>query len=933
MYKRKTTKHKQHASSKISSNFLGDEFSIRPESFQFHSRNENVESKFSKRFLNMKDSANLVKNDTLDYLVPKKIKYNSTFLQSVNDKTLNVSSFNSTQNSIETPLKTHFLKKTMSLKTTSCNNFNFQNTKNCSNQAKITPSNKSMRKTPKSVYKITDTPKQKSLESVVIVSLVEGRGLARGEIGMASLNLRDPVLTLSQFSDSQSYVKTITMLHILRPKEVLFPSTVCDNGSRAKVFKVVNENFESITKTTVQRHYFNESKGLNYIEKLAIKENSSVVMNLRSKYYCLAACGALIKYIEHSQKVIYAPNSLKVVFKGSDQTTLIDVNTAALLELTTNLFKPKSNHSLYGILNYTNTIGGSRLLRSNILQPPNCLSTIQARLDCVEELSTNSNLFYGTKSAVSRISVDVDNLLSSIVQIPKQDTDKTRENNLNNCIILKHITELVPIILDSLKDAKAELLQAYKASLHDIRFKTIQETICLVLRDEVEYQKGHLKMRTQRCYAVKEGKNCALDLSRLAYNDLVEDINELIKQLSDKYNLPLKLSFNATRGFYLQIPIDNAKKLPNIFVNCCKNKKVISCTTPDLIKQNTKIEQTVRDINNIADVVISELLEKIRENIGCLYNLSEIVSTLDMLLSFAHARTTSSYTRPEFTHTLAIKNAKHPVLDKIVSKIITNNVYSSEETKFCLLTGPNMSGKSTYLKTIAVLQVMAQIGSFVPAQYASFRIVDQIFSRVGADDDIETNSSTFTIEMNEVNYIIQNISNNSLVVIDELGRGTSINEGIGLCWAISEHLLKYKAFVFFATHFLELTRLEYIFPSVKNYHFEIKNTISTAGNLRRIVYTYVLKPGHMEELQYGINLAKKFNFPLLITENASLFVNRFKKKIDDSCKSSTGKINDKKMNYSFASKLLQVARSSNLERSALSEFLNNLKLSYLRNKS
>lgn len=919
MFKRKSPKFNQKGAPKTSS----IEKVLNSELFEFHSKNKNIVSKHSKIQSNNICNSSVLNNDKLGFVLPKKIKYNSKLLQSMSDKTLNMSSFDCSHD-IVTPLKTSFYKKEICFKIANSNSL--KHTKRSTNPLKLTPLNESMRKTPRTAYRMTDTPKKKSSESLVIVALVEGRGLARGEIGMASLNLRDPILTLSQFSDSQTYVKTVTMLHILRPKEVLFPSTVCDNGNRAKVFNVVNENFESIIKTTVQRHYFNESKGLDLIEHLAIKENSSVVMNLRSKYYCLAACGALIKYIEHSQKLAYAPQSLKVVFKGSDQTTLIDVNTANLLELTTNLSNPKSNQSLFGILNHTSTVGGSRLLRSNILQPPNCLSTIQARLDCVEELSTNSDLFYGAKSALSRIKVDVDSLLSSIVQIPKLNSDKTRENNLNNCIILKHVVDLVPIILDSLKDATTELLQAYKASLHDIRFKTIQETISLVLRDEVEYQKGHLKMRVQRCYAVKEGKNCALDLSRIAYNDLIEDINELVKQLSEKYNLTLKLSFNSTRGFYVQTSVENADKLPEIFVNRFRNKKVISCTTPDLIKQNTKVEQTVRDINSIADVVISELLLKIRESIGCLYNFSEIVSTLDVLLAFAHARTTSTYTRPEFTQTLAIKNAKHPVLDKIVSNIVTNNVYSSEETKFCLLTGPNMSGKSTYLKTIAVLQVMAQIGSFVPAQYASFRIADQIFSRVGADDDIETNSSTFTTEMNEVNYIIQNISNNSLVVIDELGRGTSINEGIGLCWAISEHLLKYKAFVFFATHFLELSKLEYIFPSVKNYHFEIKNSISTAGSLKRIVYTYVLKPGHMDELQYGINLAKQFNFPTVITAKASIFVNRLKKTINNSNKSFSVKLEENKLNYSFASKLLQVARSSNLERSVLSNFLNQLKL-------
>jgi DNA mismatch repair protein MSH4 len=248
--------------------------------------------------------------------------------------------------------------------------------------------------------------------------------------------------------------------------------------------------------------------------------------------------------------------------------------------------------------------------------------------------------------------------------------------------------------------------------------------------------------------------------------------------------------------------------------------------------------------------ILNELFQKLRKNFACLYKLIESISTIDMLQSFAHIAILYDYTRPEYGDTLAVKNASHPILLKISKESpITNNIYLSKETSFILLTGANMSGKSTYLRQIAMLQIMSQIGSFIPATYASIRLTTQIFTRIGTDDNIEFNSSSFEQEMIEMNYILNNFTDNSLILIDELCRSTSKDEGLAISMAICEHIIKSNAFILFATHLHELTCLDTMYSKVVNYHFltEIKKNDDQV----KLVHKYALKKGVVEIENYG----------------------------------------------------------------------------------
>lgn len=785
------------------------------------------------------------------------------------------------------------------------------------------------RRTPASVNYSTTTPREST--SSIIVAIVEGRGLAKGEIGLASLDLKCPFLILSQFSDTQTYVKTITKLQILQPIEIIVPNTACENGTMTKLLKLINDQFQNTSISTVQRKYFNETRGLQYVKQLCVPEFNTVEMEVRVKYYALAAAASLMKYVEFIQNIMYAPGSLKVVFHGSENTTMIDASTAKNLELLQNLRDPTSDITLYGILNYTKTPGGARLLRANILQPPSDLETITMRQDAVGELTEKEEVFYNLQTVIGQFP-DVDHLLALLLQIPKQETIKIAESKITNIIYLKHTLELIEPLKEALKDCENPLLKAYCKSLEDPRFDIIITKISSVIHEDTCFQKGTLHMRTQKCFAVKPNINGLLDVARRMYTEVVDDISELVTQLGTQYSLPLKTSYNSARGFYIQttssgkdgLTMDN---LPGIFIKATKVKSTLSFTTTDLIKLNARIQQSLEEIYLMANIVVTALLNDIRSYLGCLYKLTESVAIIDVLLSFAHVCTLSNYVRPEFTDTLAIKQGRHPILEKIaIGQIVPNNTYASDESNFLVVTGPNMSGKSTYIRQMALLQIMAQVGCNVPAEYASFRIADQIFSRISTDDEMETNSSTFTLEMKEVNYIIQNASNRSLVIIDELGRATSPEEGVGICHSICEYLIQLKAFTVFVTHFLELTNLDALYPNVENYCFDVQRSVCTESAEEKIIFTHTIQRGKTEERHYGMELARMSCLPRVVMEKAEACALKLSraKHIED----SSPERNKQRAVFKLATRLVQTARNSRLDADGLRIYLQGMKSQY-----
>lgn len=300
---------------------------------------------------------------------------------------------------------------------------------------------------------------------------------------------------------------------------------------------------------------------------------------------------------------------------------------------------------------------------------------------------------------------------------------------------------------------------------------------------------------------------------------------------------------------------------------------------------------------------------------------------LDMLAAFAQVVTTSDYVRPQFTDTLAIKFGRHPIREVIQSnKFIPNDVYATQQTRFQVITGCNMSGKSTYIRSIALMSIMSQIGSFVPAAYASFPIFHQLFARISFDDSIEANVSTFAAEMREMAFILRNIDRRSLAIVDELGRGTSSRDGLAIALAISEALINSHAFVWFATHFRELAVIMTERNGVMNLHLAVDMTIES----QMVTMLYKIAEGAVKEEHYGIQLARAVPLPPEVIENAITVSQALESHTRQRKKTSTAVIHERRRGLLLRLKehLLQ-AKTGSMDNAVLLGWLKDLQKEFV----
>ena len=330
------------------------------------------------------------------------------------------------------------------------------------------------------------------------------------------------------------------------------------------------------------------------------------------------------------------------------------------------------------------------------------------------------------------------------------------------------------------------------------------------------------------------------------------------------------MKYDTARQYYIRIAASELedRNLPDVFINVFRKRNIIECQTLDLLKWNQKIMDSHHEVLQMSDRSIQELIENLRAEIAPLFKISDAIALLDVTASFAHLVTTQDYCRPELTRTLAIKSGRHPIREKIhKEKYIPNDAYATRQSRFQIITGCNMSGKSTYIRSIALMAIMAQIGCFVPASYASFPISHQLFARVSMDDSIEANISTFAAEMRETAFILRNIDDRSMVIVDELGRGTSTRDGLSIAIAVAEALVESGAFIWFATHFRDLAKVLSERNGVVNLHLAVD--MNEANQMKML---YKVASGAVQEEHYGLALAKVVNLPpevLQIAERVS----------------------------------------------------------------
>ncbi|KAK6376393.1 MutS protein msh4 [Exophiala oligosperma] len=582
-----------------------------------------------------------------------------------------------------------------------------------------------------------------------------------------------------------------------------------------------------------------------------------------------------MRYTEHALQKIFARKSLRVRFETAEGSMMIDPSTIASLELVQNAQNAKSRECLLGLLNNTLTPMGARFLRANILQPSTDVEKINKRQDAIEQLSKQEHTLSALRDAM-RSFVDSDRILAALVVMPTKPDSTYTEQSVNNVLMLKTFVDSIAPIWRALGNSNCEELSNIHQLCSSENYAKVENIILETIDEDVHYSTKPTDLRNQRVYAIRAGVDSVLDVARQTYKEINEDVYRMVEELKVAHELPsCDLKFDTARQYFLRINCDDSfsQNLPEILINIFRRPKYIECQTLDLVKMNQKMRNAHADIIHLGDGAVQQLIGTVRCEIHPLFKISEAIALLDMLSSLAQLSIINNYTRPEITDTLGLEACRHPLREKIqLERFVPNHVYATQQTRFQIITGCNMSGKSTYIRSIALAVIMAQMGSFVPASSASLPIIRNLFARASTDDSIEANISSFSGEMREMAFILRTISEQSLVIIDELGRGTSTTDGLAIAIAIAEALVESKALVWFVTHFRDLPRILAERAGVVNHHL----AVDIGDDLSKMTMRYQISDGYEEKKFYGLALAKVVGLPepvLDVAESVSRSLN------------------------------------------------------------
>ena len=399
--------------------------------------------------------------------------------------------------------------------------------------------------------------------------------------------------------------------------------------------------------------------------------------------------------------------------------------------------------------------------------------------------------------------------------------------------------------------------------------------------------------------------------------------------LAAAYDLNFELRFDIGRQYFLALPMSELeeRQLPDVFVHPYRRKNLVECMTLDLMKLNQKITDSHHEVLQMSARVIQDLVDSIRAEVAPLFRISDSLALLDMLASFAHTAAVHDYCRPELTSSLAIKSGRHPIVEIAHrDRFIPNDVFANKMSRLQVITGCNMSGKSTYLRSIALITIMVQVGCFAPAEYASVPIRHQLLARLSLDDSSLADLSTFAEEMRGMAFVLQHIDDTTLVLVDELGRGTSSADGLAIAVAIAERLLDSQAFVFWVTHFQELAVALAERPGLKCLHLEVEVQEDV-----RMSMLYRVAPGPNVHRDSGLLLAKAIGMPQQVIETATRVSNALQKERQQRTRLTHKTLGARRAKLVMSLKQqLEDARDSNLEGRDLIQWLQQLQQEFLR---
>ncbi len=572
-------------------------------------------------------------------------------------------------------------------------------------------------------------------------------------------------------------------------------------------------------------------------------------------YECgMIGAGALLQYLYETQKTSLAHMS-KLISYTTGKFMLIDSSTRRNLELCETLREKQKRGSLLWVLDKTKTAMGARTLRSYVEQPLIDNLEITKRLDAVEELKNEAIAREEIREYLTPV-YDLERLISKITY---------QSANPRDLMAFKSSLQMLPHIHYILMDMHSPLLQEIQTELDTLEdlYKLIDKSI--IEEPPLAMKEGGI---------IKEGYHNDVDTLRKAKSEGKNWLAQLEAEEREKTGIKnMKIKYNKVFGYYLEVTNANKDLVPDYYTR----KQTLANAERYIIPRLKELEDTILGAEDKLYALEYELYSQVRDTIAKevirIQATAKAIAKIDVFSSLALVAERHNYVRPKINEkgVIDIKNGRHPVVEKMIPNdmFIANDTYlDDKKNRVSIITGPNMAGKSTYMRQSALIVLMAQIGTFVPAESANIGIVDRIFTRVGASDDLASGQSTFMVEMTEVANILRNATSNSLLILDEIGRGTSTFDGLSIAWAVVEHISNNKllgAKTLFATHYHELTELEGKIESVNNYCIAVKEKGDDIVFLRKIV-----KGG--ADKSYGIQVAKLAGVPESVITRAKEIV-------------------------------------------------------------
>lgn len=563
------------------------------------------------------------------------------------------------------------------------------------------------------------------------------------------------------------------------------------------------------------------------------------------------ASKVLLKYIFETQKMSLTNINFLESYDIINYMT-IDGNSRRNLELTESIREKSKKGSLLWVLDKTATCMGGRALRRYIDEPLIIKKEIEKRLDAVEELFNCISLNEDLRAVLKDI-YDIERIVGKI---------SSANVNAKDMISLKASLSKIPSIKEELKNVKSPLLRDYEDNLDELT--DIKDLLEEAINDEppISIKEGNL---------IKQGYNKDIDELRQAKLHGKEWIASLEASEREVTGIKsLKVGYNKVFGYYIEISKSNYSLIPEgRYIRKQTLTNAERYITPELKEVEDKILGSEEKLVALEYDLFIDVRNKVEAEIARLKKSARIIGNLDCLSTLALVALENDYVKPEINDDgeIHIEEGRHPVVEKVINKgefVSNDTVLNKDDKQLLLITGPNMAGKSTYMRQVALITLMAQMGSFVPAKKANISVCDKIFTRIGASDDLAGGKSTFMVEMWEVSNILKNATSKSLVLLDEVGRGTSTYDGLSIAWSVIEHICKDESLrckTLFATHYHELTKLEGSIKGVKNYSIACKKVDDSVIFLRKII------EGGADE-SYGIEVAKLAGIPEDVTNRA-----------------------------------------------------------------